>query len=335
MDVFELLKRLIATKSITGEEGEIAGFLGDYLATAGFQVSLHFAGEGRPNVYAWAGTPTVVMSTHSDTVAPYVELGEDDDYIYGRGACDAKGCIAAMIKAGEALLESSVSGFGLMFVVGEEAGSAGAKAANEVPNNSRYLLNGEPTESKMVLGSKGGLKALVSAEGRAAHSAYPELGESAIEKLLDVIQDIRHAPLPANELLGPTTMNVGTIKGGVGANVIAPHAEAELFFRVVNDTTEIKRMLETVSAGRARIDYTFECEPVFMERIEGMETSVVSFTSDIPLLTRWGRPLLFGPGSIHDAHTSGEKISKLELAHAVGTYANMVVRLQERARNEN
>jgi acetylornithine deacetylase len=330
MDVFELLKRLIAIQSISGDEREVAQFLAEYLTTVGLEVKLYDAEDHRPNVYAWLGEPRVVLSSHTDTVPPYVEFSEDDLYIYGRGACDAKGCIAAMIKAVEALKESGVDGFGLLFVVGEEAGSIGAKRANEIPNQAQYLINGEPTESKIVRGSKGALKAKIYTHGLAAHSAYPELGESAIEKLLDIIDQMRRTDLPGNDILGSTTLNVGTIKGGVAANVIAPEAEAELLFRVVNDTTELKGILETVAAGRAQIEYTFECEPVLLNHIEGLDTDVVSFTTDIPLLTGWGKPLLFGPGSIHDAHTAGEKISKFELAHAVGAYANMIVRLQER-----
>ncbi|HEY6329912.1 MAG TPA: M20/M25/M40 family metallo-hydrolase [Blastocatellia bacterium] len=333
MDVFELLRRLIAIRSTSGYEEEIGEFLSEYLAGAGFQVQLYAADEGRPNVYARRGEPGVVLSSHTDTVPPYVELDEDDNFIYGRGACDAKGCIAAMIKAAEALAEAGRDGFGLLFVVGEEAGSLGAKKANEIPNRSRYLINGEPTESRMVLGCKGALKAKVRAQGRAAHSAYPELGESAIEKLLDVIEQVRGTKLPRNKILGPATVNVGTIRGGVAANVLAPEAEAEILFRVVNNVAELKAIVEAAVDGRASIEYTFECEPVFMDSIEGLETGVAAFTTDIPLLNRWGKPLLFGPGSIQDAHTAGEKISKLELAHAVGSYANMVVRLQERVEN--
>jgi acetylornithine deacetylase len=328
MDLFELLRRLIAIESISGGEQAVADFLAEYLRAAGLKVELHYAADLRPNVYARHGDPRVVLSSHTDTVPPYIELREDDQYIYGRGACDAKGCIAAMIKAAEALIEAKVTDFGLLFVVGEEAGSIGAMTANEIPNQSRFLINGEPTESKLVVGSKGALKALLRAHGRAAHSAYPELGESAIEKLLDIIEQLRHADLPTDAVLGRSNMNIGTIKGGVAANVIAPEAQAELLFRVVTSTSELKNIIEDAARGRAEIEYTFECEPVFMEHIDGLDTSVVSFTTDIPLLTNWGKPLLFGPGSIHDAHTSGEKVSKLELAAAADSYASMVVRLQ-------
>src|SRR5262249_35013173 len=224
--------------------------------------------------------------------------------------------------------------FGLLFVVGEEAGSQGAQAANLIENRCRYLINGEPTESKLALGSKGAVRLILKARGRAAHSAYPELGESAIHKLIGVSADLLEVRFPHDATLGSATVNVGTIKGGVAGNVIAPDAEAELVIRVVTRCDEIKRMIEECVAGRVQINYTFECDPVFMQRLDGFDTSVVSFTTDIPKLTNWGAPLLFGPGSILDAHTADEKISKAELACAPASYAGMVLQLKERIRNE-
>src|SRR6185503_282191 len=261
MNVFELTKTLISIPSISGDEKAVALFLADYLSAIGLQVELQDAEASRPNVYARRGEPDVVLSTHTDTVPPFVEFSEDDDFIYGRGACDAKGLIASMIKAGEALIETNVNDFGLLFVVGEEAGSPGARAANSIPNRSRYLINGEPTEAKLALGSKGALRAFLRVRGRAAHSAYPERGESAIDKLLDVLNDLRHAELPSEETLGATTLNIGVIKGGVAANVIPADAEAELMFRVVTSSESLKRLVEDVVASRAEIGYTFECDP--------------------------------------------------------------------------
>jgi acetylornithine deacetylase len=328
MNVFELTRTLISIPSISGDEKAVALFLADHLSALGFHVELQDAEADRPNVYARRGVPEVVLSTHTDTVPPFVEFREDEDFIYGRGACDAKGLIAAMVKAGEALIEAKVGDFGLLFVVGEEAGSPGALAANEIPNRSRYLINGEPTESKLALGSKGALRAMFRTAGRAAHSAYPAMGESAVDKLLDVLADLRGVELPSDETLGVTTMNIGMIKGGVAANVIPPQAEAELMFRVVTSTGSLKRIIGDIVGSRAEVEFTFACDPVFTERLDGFETAVVAFTTDIPLLTNWGKPLLFGPGSILDAHTSGERISKCELGSAVEVYKQMVMRLK-------
>ncbi|HJQ26353.1 MAG TPA: M20/M25/M40 family metallo-hydrolase [Blastocatellia bacterium] len=328
MHVFELTRRLIDIPSISGAEKALAEFLADYLSRAGFAVELQEAEANRPNLYAWHGTPEVVLSSHTDTVPPYVEFHEDEQTIYGRGACDAKGIIAAMVKAAERLLAANQSDFGLLFVVGEEAGSAGARAANQIPNRSRYLINGEPTESKLALGSKGALRAALRATGRAAHSAYPHMGESAIDKLLDVLADLRRLELPNDPQLGATTLNIGLIKGGVATNVIAPEAEAELLFRIVTDAATVRRLFEATVNGRAAIDYSFACDAVFMEALEGFDTEVVAFTTDIPLLGGWGKPLLFGPGSILDAHTAHERISKLELLRAVDVYAEMVTTLK-------
>jgi acetylornithine deacetylase len=328
MNVFELTRKLISIPSISGDEKAVADFLADYLNSAGFEVELQEAEDNRPNVYARKGEPDVVLSTHTDTVPPYVEFKEDDDFIYGRGACDTKGIIAAMLKAGDALVEAGVADFGLLFVVGEEAGSIGARQANKIPNRSRYLINGEPTESKLALGSKGALRAILRSRGRAAHSAYPEKGESAIDKLLDVLSDLRKVDWPRDETLGATTMNIGMIKGGVAANVIPPDAEAELMFRVVTNNESLKRIIESVAGSRVEVEYTFACDPVFTEKIDGFETTVVAFTTDIPALTNWGKPLLFGPGSILDAHTPGERISKAEVIAAIETYKQMVLSLK-------
>lgn len=329
MKLFELVEELIKIPSISGDEHQVVAFLADYLTKAGFEVETHEVGGNGPNIYARLGDPRVVLSTHTDTVPPFIDFREDNRFIYGRGACDAKGIIAAMVKAAELLKESKVSDFGLLFVVGEEAGSPGALQANSIPNRSRYLINGEPTESKLVLGSKGALRTVIKTSGRAAHSAYPEMGESAIEKLLDILADLRRARLPKDETLGRTTMNIGRIAGGVAANVIPAEAEAEVLFRVVSDTPSLKRIIEDATRDRAIIDYTFACEPVFTQKLEGFETAVVSFTTDIPLLTNWGKPLLFGPGSIVVAHTAQEKIDKQELFTAVLTYRELVLRLQK------
>ena len=333
MDELELTRRLINIESISGNEAAVVDFLANYLADAGFAVELQEAEPKRPNLYARRGEPDVILSTHTDTVPPYVELREDDDYIYGRGACDTKGLMAAMLKAAERLVAEKVEDFGLLLVVGEENGSVGARVANRIPNRCRYLINGEPTESKLALGSKGALRAVLKAQGRAAHSAYPHMGESAIEKMIDVLNDLRRAALPVDETLGATTVNIGLLSGGVAANVIPPAAQAEVMFRVVTDTTALKSILEETVAGRAEIEYGFQCEPVFTQKLDGFETDVVSFTTDIPALTNWGKPLLYGPGSILDAHTAGEKIGKAELTGAIGIYAEMVRRLKAAGRD--
>jgi acetylornithine deacetylase len=330
METLELTRHLINIESISGNEKALVDFLANYLEDIGFTIELQQAEPNRPNLFAKRGEPDVVLSTHTDTVPPYIELREDDQFIYGRGACDTKGLMTSMIKAAENLIQEGVTDFGMLLLVGEENGSVGAKVANQLPNNCRYLINGEPTESKLALGSKGTLRAILKAQGRAAHSAYPHMGESAIEKLLDVLNDVRQMKLPEEKILGATTLNIGLISGGVAPNVIAPAAQAEVLMRVVSDVTTLKKILEETVAGRIPIEYGFQCEPVFMEKLEGYETDVVAFTTDIPALTNWGKPLLYGPGSILDAHTSGEKIAKKDLLDAVSIYADMVKDLKQR-----
>jgi len=330
MDLSNLTKTLIKLPSPTGSEHAVVKFLRDYLESIGFDVQLQEVNHGRTNIYARVGEPEVVLSTHTDTVPPELPFGEDEKFIYGRGACDAKGIIAAQIKAGEKLCAAGMRNFGLLFVVGEERGSDGAIAANTIPNRCRFLINGEPTENKLALGSKGALRVEVVTRGRAAHSAYPQQGESAIEKLLDVLADIRALSLPAHQTLGATTCNIGTIAGGIQANVIPDFAKAELMFRTVSDAAVIKNMLAQTVRTRAELHYAFECKPVLLETLEGFEITVVAFTTDIPLLTNWGKPFLLGPGSILHAHTPHERIARQELAEAVELYFQLTKKLLRR-----
>ena len=324
LELFDLTKALVAIASPTGNEQGVTSFLHDYLRDAGFLVDLQEVADERFNVYARVGDPVVVFSTHTDTVSPFVAVKESDGFIHGRGACDAKGIIAAQIKAAERLLSDGLEDLGLLFVVGEERGSDGARAANGVPNRCRFLINGEPTENKLAIASKGVLRVAVTTTGRAAHSARPEQGKSAILKLLDILADLRGLAYPRHDDLGGTIFNIGTIAGGTQANVVPDHASAELMFRTVTECSVMKNLLETAVGERAEVRSLFESDPVFFEVLEGFETTVVSFATDVPLLTNWGRPLLLGPGSILEAHGPDERIAKKDLTRAVNLYCRMV-----------
>src|SRR5580698_3163439 len=283
------------------------------------------AGNGeRFNVYAALPgvTPDVVLSTHMDTVPPYFGCTEDDDFLYGRGSCDAKGIIAAQVAAADRLREAGVK-VGLLFVVGEERDSAGAKVANENPRGSRFLINGEPTDNRLALASKGALRVELRAKGRMAHSAYPELGESAIDKLVGALNDVLAMPLPVEPEIGPATLNIGLIEGGRAPNVIADKADAHLLIRLVGPSDEIKESIVRTVAGRADVRFTLELPFVRMRKVGNLPTMVAKFTTDIPSLTAWGEPYLLGPGSIHVAHTPHEKIAKKELLEAVDLYVEL------------
>ncbi len=281
-------------------------------------------GGERFNVYAaMAGvTPDVVLSTHMDTVPPYVALREDEEYLYGRGTCDAKGIIAAMIAAAEKLRDEGVK-VGLLFVVGEERDSAGAKVANMQPRGSRFLINGEPTDNRLALASKGCLRVELFAEGKMAHSAYPELGESAIDKLIGALADVQALELPVVEGIGESTLNVGLISGGRAPNVIADKAEAHLLVRLVGPSEETRAAILKAVAGRARVEFSLELPFVRMRKVGDLPTMIAKFTTDIPSLTAWGEPFLLGPGSIHVAHTPDERVSKRELLEAVEMYVEL------------
>ena len=333
MHVFELTRKLIDIPSVTPDEFAVGVFLSGLLQ----ELCDRFGGTlermevepQRYNVFAAFGSPIVTMSTHMDTVPPFISSSEDDEFIWGRGACDTKGIIASMITAAERLLESGTRDFGLLFVVGEERNSIGAQHASGNPRGSRYLINGEPTENQLALGSKGALRCELTAHGKMAHSAYPELGESAIEKLLDALQAVRQLPLPVDTILGPSTLNVGTIAGGRAPNVIPDHAHADVFIRLVGDSAPTRAALQDAVGDKAELVVVGETPAVHMQAVEGLETTVVAYTTDIPHFRgQWGQPLLFGPGTIHVAHTSEERVPKQQLLDAVEIYQRMVRQLQ-------
>jgi acetylornithine deacetylase len=281
--------------------------------------------DRRFNVLATFGEPRVTLSTHQDTVPPFIPSREDDNNIWGRGACDVKGIIASMIMAAEQLLESGTRNFGLLFVVGEERNSAGAYEASRHPRGSRFLINGEPTSNQLALGSKGALRYEVTAKGRMAHSAYPDLGDSAIEKLLDALEALRRIELPMDALLGPSTMNIGTIVGGRAPNVIPDFAKAEIMIRLVCDPDTTRAAVVGACEGFADATEVLCIPAIRLESVPGIPTTVVAYTTDIPAFGgQWGKPLLIGPGTIHVAHTSEERVPKKELVEAVGLYSHMV-----------
>jgi acetylornithine deacetylase len=329
MNIIQFTRELIDIESVSGNEGAVGRFLGDYLTSLGFDVTLQEVENDRFNVHGKVGDPLVTLSSHIDTVPPFMPSREDDRAIFGRGACDAKGIIAAQVFAAEKLLEAETTDFGVLYVVGEEDGSEGARLANDIPNRNRFLINGEPTEGCQAIATKGALRVVIDAAGRTGHAAYPECGESAIEKLLEVLNDLKAEEWPEDAKLGNTTCNIGTIAGGRKANVIPDIATSELMFRTINDPEIIFDRVVKIVGKRAEVKRGLSIPPVHLNTVEGMDlpTSVVRFATDIPWLTKWGIPLLFGPGSIHDAHTDHEVILKEDLIAAVDSYAQMTLTL--------
>ncbi len=332
MTIFELTRRLIDIESTTPNEYEVGLFLeshlGDLARRHGGKVERMPIEDRRFNVLCTFGDPAVTLSTHQDTVPPFIPSREDDDNVWGRGACDVKGIIAAMIFAAERLLNAGTRNFALLFVVGEERNSAGAYEAAKHPRGSRFLINGEPTSNRLALGSKGALRYELTARGRSAHSAYPELGDSALLKLLDTIEDIRRVPLPDDAILGPSTLNIGTLKSGHAPNVIPDEAKAEIMIRLVCDPSETRAAIEKACAGRVECREVLCIPAILLESVPGIETTVVAYTTDIPAFGgAWGKPLLIGPGTIHVAHTLEERVPKKELVEAVDIYEHLVTSL--------
>jgi len=332
MDLFQLTRTLIDIDSVTPNEEQVGLFLFNHLAEltarTGGRVERIEVEPQRFNVLAQWGDPVVTLSTHMDTVPPFFTSREDADFIWGRGACDTKGIIASMIHAAEALVKDGGRGIALLFVVGEERNSAGAYAAARDPRGSRFLINGEPTENKLALGSKGALRYELVARGRMAHSAYPQLGESAIEKLLDALERVRRIPMPSDATLGDSTLNIGTIQGGRAPNVIPDHARAELFLRLVDSGDTLRNAVIAASQGSVEVKEVLYIPAVQLGSVDGLETTIVSYTTDIPAFGgAWGKPFLLGPGSIHFAHTAEERVPKPELLEAVRIYQNLVRQL--------
>jgi len=326
MDLFDLTKSLMNIPSVSGDEEAVGFYLRDYLRSLGWTVELQAVSENQNNVIAYLNeTPRVFLSTHIDTVPPFIEASEDDEKIYGRGACDAKGIIAAQITAAEQLRKEGIEDIGLLYTVEEERTSSGAKAANQHPLAAKceFMINGEPTDNDLAIGSKGTFRLMIKTDGKAAHSAYPERGDSAIEKLLDILEDIRHTKFPNDEFFGDTTVNIGTIEGGVALNVIPPQAEAGLAIRLTTPKEPIFEALKNVVRDRGEIEILSCSEPVKMLAVEGFNHKVVRFTTDIPYLTNWGQPLLLGPGSILVAHTKDEFVLKKDLEEAVNLYRGL------------
>jgi acetylornithine deacetylase len=317
----DLARALVDIDSTTGREGAACAFLASELRTRGFRVAEQPVSDGRFNLLALLDPkPSVVFSTHIDCVPPFFPSRVADGILHGRGACDAKGALAAQVEAAERLREAGEEKVGLLFVVGEERGSDGALLANELAPGARFLVNGEPTGSRLGCATRGVLRVKLLVTGRAAHSSQPERGVNAIDGLIDALVELRKIPLPADAALGGTFYSIGLISGGVAPNVIAPSAEAELLFRTVGPGRDILACLGPLQP-RVALETVLEVPPVRLRTLPGFEVDSFAFTTDIPLLARWGEPLLFGPGSVLDAHTDNDHVRIAELKAAADAYA--------------
>ena len=327
MDVLALARRLIDIPSVSGDEAGSAYFLAGYLGDLGYRVDLVDALPGRPNLLATTGAPPrVVLCTHLDTVPPFIGSHEDDEFLYGRGACDAKGILAAQIAAAERLRADGTAEIGLLFVVDEEMGSLGARAANAHPRarECRHIIVGEPTGNKVAIGCKGSLRVALRTEGTGGHSAYPERGTSAIDGLLEVLADVRRTAWPRDDFFGETTCNIGTLSGGTRTNLLATEARADLHFRLVTSAAPVQELLERCVGGRAHVEYLSITPPARLMSLPGFEQCIVGFTTDTAHLSHWGTPLLLGPGSIHEAHTPHERIAKADVLRGIELYVRLV-----------
>ncbi|MFQ5676171.1 MAG: M20/M25/M40 family metallo-hydrolase [bacterium] len=328
MTLFELAKTFIDIPSITGTEEEFAQYLSGVLRERGFQIRHQRVEQDRSNILATTdSTPRVILCTHLDTVPPHIQAREDENYLYGRGACDVKGLIAAMLFAADRLLTDQIKEFGFLFVVGEETDSIGAKKANDLAVSSDFIIVGEPTENKLGLGHKGIINLRLIFSGKAAHSSFPEMGDSAIHRLLDALQTIRHLDLGSDEILGKSSLNIGTIEGGTAFNIVPDRAEATLSIRNSIASEKVIQAVNSALNGQAKVEILTRSEPQKLHTVPGFETAVLPFGTDIPHLKTFGKPLLIGPGTAKVAHSDNERIEKDQLSEAVNIYANLVKKL--------
>jgi acetylornithine deacetylase len=329
MDVITLIRQLVDIESISGQEAPVCDFLYRELCRLGYRAEkIPVEGE-RCNLWATlpqSSSPALVFSTHMDTVPPFIPSSEDATRVYGRGACDAKGIIAAQTAAAARLRAEGIY-VGLLFLVGEERDSLGAKVANQHPRGCKFLVNGEPTENRIATASKGALRVEITTRGKMAHSAYPELGESAIDKLLEALSRLRAMKLPVTEGVGPCTLNIGIIEGGRAPNVIPDAAKAHLLYRLVGPAQQLRQQIIDTVGNLAQVDFVLEIPFVRLCTVDGLPTTIAAFTTDIPALSNWGQPLLIGPGSIHVAHTEAEYVEKQQLQEAIELYCNIARRL--------
>jgi acetylornithine deacetylase len=328
VDPISLARRLIDIDSTTGREAEVGAAVARTLQGLGYQVTEQPVADGRFNVYARLDAPpSIVFSTHFDCVPPFFPSREERGMLFGRGACDAKGILAAQVVAAESLRAAGETRIALLFLAGEERGSDGARVANEhAPDGVRFLINGEPTDNRLGAATRGILRVRLHADGRAAHSSFPELGESAIDKLLDALMVLRGVALPDDPLLGRTHYTVGLIEGGVAPNVVSPHASAELVFRTVGSGSAVRDAIHVVES-LVHVEHVLDIPAVRMHTLPGFDTAVFPYTTDSPLLTCWGTPLLVGPGSIHVAHTDEEHLAIDEMMAAIQIYESLVKQL--------
>ena len=323
LDVVDLAARLMEIDSTSGREGEVMDWVAAFLGGRDWRVTRIPVSAGRDDVFATSGDASALtFSTHLDTVPPFIPPRIDGARLLGRGACDAKGIAAAMIVAAERLRARDVP-VSLLFVVGEEVTHDGAHAANEFPTTSRVLINGEPTESTLARGTKGAIRVTVTTKGQAAHSAYPHLGRSATRDLVMLLAELDALSLPHDDVLGETTINIGALSGGVADNVVAPAAEARLMVRLVTPASELMAIMERWAEGRAALEWGPMVPPMRLGVVPGFTTSIAMFATDVPVLSRWGTPYLFGPGSVHVAHRDDEFVSIAELRQAVDAYERL------------
>lgn len=328
------LADLCSHDTTSGQEDQGLPALRALLADLGATVHEQQVAPGRTNVLAtWGAAPSrVLLTTHLDTVPPYLPPRWRGDALWGRGACDAKGQAVAQLAAIRGLLGEGRDGLAWLGVVGEETDSAGAIAALGLAARLPGLeavVNGEPTELVLAAGQRGVTHLRLACAGVAAHSGTPERGRSAAWPLLDWLEELRGLPPAADPQLGPETWNLGLLRAGEAPNVVPATAEAHLLCRPVPGSTFVEQVRRLAPAG-ASVEVLLEEAPDRFPPVPGFEQAPVPFGSDAPRLrglTRTGQVALVGPGSISLAHSLEERLELAELRAGVELLARLAARL--------
>ena len=316
--MIDFLIQIMGVESTSGMENSVADHIKDNFAPPGAELEIQEISNGTRNLFYKWGNPRIIFCSHFDTVPPYIPPRIEGDTIYGRGSCDAKGQIAVLAEVCKKLHEKGETNFGLLMLAGEEVGSYGARRANELITGCEYVIVGEPTENKLIKAQKGNMLAEVEFFGKAFHSGYPEHGDNAIQRMVDFVNALNALEFPVDPVLGETTYNIGNLSADNARNIVSDHVSMKIFFRTTFLTHEIliEKVLSIIDEN-TKIEFAYGDPPIEFHTIEGFETGVVSYGSDAPELTNLGKPLLYGPGSIFNAHTDNEHITIPEIEKAV------------------
>ncbi|MBS1515269.1 MAG: M20/M25/M40 family metallo-hydrolase [Bacteroidetes bacterium] len=328
--MLNFLSDILKIESTTGSENTLAHFIAEKYTPAGMQCKIQNTSDGRVNLFFTIGKPKIVFNSHMDTVPPYIPPTFTDDIIYGRGSCDAKGQLAYLWQAANELIAEGEKDFGLLMTFSEEIGSIGARFANEMLTDTKYIIVGEPTENKLITSSKGTHFIKVTVRGKSCHSGYPQYGDSAINTMREFLDRLDKINFPMDEVMGDTPYNIGELHANNAQNVVPDLVTFNLFIRTTFASYPVfQQMLESIKGDKIELEFILNKGPIKFHTVEGFETGVVAYGTDAPSFTNVPNKILYGPGTILVAHTENEHIYIKDLYRAVEDVKKIFRKLKE------